>query len=147
MTTVVDRDSVCMGDDVEGHSMEISISDTDTFTSLFKRLLSTHFFASIYGNNVVWTLMCGDDDLISYLTRTERFYTRFMDEKEPTINSVRRWKGQKIFSSTIPQWKSAQNISFLYTVAISFIYGMKDLCLSMKRIILFLLLRSSGWWK
>lgn len=115
MSIVINRESVCMGDDVEGHSIMMSIADTETFTDLFKKLNFMKYFPSIWGNDVVWTLTCGQDDLVSHLTKGDKFYTRFVTEKEPTINSVGRWKGHDIFFKYYsPVEKRAKHIFLMH---------------------------------
>lgn len=74
MKIKVNRDSVCLGDDIDDHTKEYQINDNSTYEDLFKLLLKDHYFPSISGNNVVWVLTSDISDCIfSYFTRTNKF--------------------------------------------------------------------------
>ena len=57
------RESVCMADDVDSHTRTYTIEPTTTFIDIFLDLIKQKYFPSVFGNDVVWTLFCGDDDL------------------------------------------------------------------------------------
>ena len=80
------RKSVCMADDVDNHTRTYTIEPTTTFSDIFLDLIKQKYFPSVFGNDVVWTLFCGDDDLMSWKTKENKLYGRFVDE-EPTILS------------------------------------------------------------
>ena len=84
------RESVCMADDVDSHTRTYTIEPTTTFIDIFLDLIKQKYFPSVFGNDVVWTLFCGDDDLMSWKTKENKLYNRFVDE-EPTILSSKRW--------------------------------------------------------
>lgn len=84
------RQSVCMGDDIDNHTCTYTINPSTMFRDIFLDLIKQKYFPSIFGNDVVWSLFCGDDDLLSWKTKEDKLYSRFGD-KEPTILSVERW--------------------------------------------------------
>ena len=88
---MIDRDSVCMGDDVDDHRIFYTIDKASTFSSLFKTLIDRNYFPHVAGNDVVWTLVVNDEDIASFKTAEGKIYTRFID-KEPNILAVKRWQ-------------------------------------------------------
>lgn len=114
MDITVCRQSVCMGDDVDEHSCTYTINPTTKFSDIFHDLINQKYFPSISGNDVVWTLFCGKDDLISWKTKEDKLYTRFVDE-EPAILSVKRWTTSDImFSYYSPPLKRAHHIFTMF---------------------------------
>lgn len=87
----VNRQSVCMGDDADNHSTTYTIEETTTFSRLFQDLISQQYFPRIYRNDVVWVLHCGEDDLVSWKTKENKLYSRFVTE-ELAILKVKRWR-------------------------------------------------------
>lgn len=74
MDIKVNRDSVCMGDDVVDHSKVFKIDDDATYEELFQVLKEKHYFPSVSGNNVVWVLTSEHNDcILSYFTSTDKF--------------------------------------------------------------------------
>lgn len=53
MKIVVDRQSVCMGDDVLPHAVEYEVSEEISVGSFFAFLEEQHYLPSIQGNDVV----------------------------------------------------------------------------------------------
>lgn len=82
------RESVCMADDVDSHTCTYTIEPSTTFSDIFLDLIKQKYFPSF--SDVVWTLFCDGDDLMSWKTKENKLYSRFADE-EPTILSVKRW--------------------------------------------------------
>lgn len=111
MEITVSRQSVCMGDDIDDHTITYAIEQATTFSDLFRELIRQKYFPSIDGNDVVWVLHCGEDDLVSWKTKEDRLYSRFVTE-EPTILSVKRWVSTAVvyFSYYSPSIKRAQHI-------------------------------------
>ncbi len=91
MDITINRQSVCMGDDVDVHAITFAINQDSTFSSIFHKLIAQRYFPSIIGNDVVWVLNCGQDDLIAWKTKENKFYTRFVTT-EPKILGVKRWQ-------------------------------------------------------
>ena len=83
-----------MGDDIDNHNLTYTIGETTKFSDIFLELIQQKYFPSVFGNDVVWTLFCDDDDLISWKTDEDKLYSRFVDQ-EPTILSVKRWTTAK----------------------------------------------------
>lgn len=68
---VIDRNSVCMGDDVEAHAVKYTFPNDATYEDLFEKIINDRYLPSVAGNNVVWVL--GSDEafcIFSYFTRT-----------------------------------------------------------------------------
>ena len=97
MDISINRASVCMGDDVESHAILYPVHPSDRFSDVFRALIQRGYFPAIAGNDVVWTLFCGKDDLISWKTKEDAFYSRLPPE-EPPILSVRRWADEAAVS-------------------------------------------------
>ena len=95
------RESVCMGDDVDDHTITYTITSATKYSDIFQDLIKQNYFPNAYGNDVVWTLLfCGNDDvkddLISWKAKEDKMYSRFVDE-EPAILSVKRWSSPVIY--------------------------------------------------
>lgn len=74
MNIKVNRDSVCLGDDIDDHSKIFCLNDDATYEDLYKLLIREKYFPSISGNNVVWVLTTKECFCIfSYFTRTNKF--------------------------------------------------------------------------
>ena len=57
MNVIVERDSVCMGDDCLGsHARTYTVSDDATYIDLFECLKHDDYLPFISDNNVVWVL-------------------------------------------------------------------------------------------
>ena len=111
MEITVSRQSVCMGDDIDDHTVTYTIEKDTTFSLLFRDLIRQNYFPSIDGNDVVWVLHCAEDDLVSWKTKENAVYSRFVTE-EPTILSVERWETATAihFRYYSPPIKRAQQI-------------------------------------
>ncbi len=75
MEIIIERDSVCMGDDcLAPHARTYTLNDEATYIDLFKCLKNDHYFPSVYNNNVVWVLANEHIDCVfSYFTKTDKF--------------------------------------------------------------------------
>lgn len=70
----VNRDSVCMGDDIDSHVKVYHLDDNATYEDLFHVLKEDRYFPSIAGNNVVWVLTSTHHECIfSYFTKKDKF--------------------------------------------------------------------------
>lgn len=77
---IIDRESVCIGDDVEDHRITMDVGDEMDFRQLLSRLRSIGYFPYVHGNDVVWVMVYGDDtELIAYQTKDGCEYTTFLD--------------------------------------------------------------------
>lgn len=110
MDIIINRQSVCMGDDVEDHALTYTIGPDTKFSDVFQDLIGQGYFPNVSGNDVVWTLFCGKDDLISWKTKENKLYHRFVTG-EPAILNVERWAAASIiFKYASPLMKRAQHI-------------------------------------
>lgn len=70
----VNRESVCMGDDVQDHTQIYELDEDATYEDLFYELKRDNYFPSVYGNNVVWILTLQEYPCIfSYYTLFNKF--------------------------------------------------------------------------
>ena len=90
MDIIICRQSVCMGDDAHNHTLTYTINSFTKFSDIFQDLIKQNYFPNISGNDVVWTLLCGEHDLMSWKTKENKLYGHFIT-KEPTILSVKSW--------------------------------------------------------
>lgn len=68
---IINRNSVCMGDDIQSHAVKYTFSADATYEDLFEKIISDRYLPNVAGNNVVWVL--GSDEyfcIFSYFTRT-----------------------------------------------------------------------------
>lgn len=74
MTIIVNRDSVCAGDDVFDHRITLELPGSASPKDLFKKLKKLHYFPNIAGNNVVWVLTNKTHPfwIFSYFTKNEK---------------------------------------------------------------------------
>lgn len=73
MDIIINRDSVCLGDDIENHKKTYQMDHNSTYEDLYKVLTDDKYFPSISENNVVWVLTSKKHECIfSYFTRTHK---------------------------------------------------------------------------
>ncbi len=71
MNILINRDSVCLADDMTDHRKTYQVDDLSTYEDLFDILMNDNYLPPIYGNNVVWVLRSSKYDCIfSYFTKT-----------------------------------------------------------------------------
>lgn len=110
MDITINRQSVCLGDDMDSHTLQYPLEASSRFSAIFQDLIQSGYFPNIAGNNVVWTLFCGKEDLISWKTKENKLYSCFVTE-EPTILSFKRWAAIEInFQYYSPPIKRAKEI-------------------------------------
>ena len=75
MKVIIERSSVCMGDDcLAPHARTYTLSDDATYMDLFECIKKDKYLPSVHGNNVVWVLTNEHYDCIfSYFTATDKF--------------------------------------------------------------------------
>lgn len=86
----IDRDSVCTGDDIDPHTTTYTVNSSTKFSDIFLGLINKNYFPRIFGNDVVWTLCCGKDDLVSWRMKENKLYSHFVTE-EAAILSNETW--------------------------------------------------------
>lgn len=84
----VNRDSVCMGDDVEDHQISINLTENMTFEELFHELIKNKYLPQIHGNDIVWVLTYKDNDLFTYVTKPNKIYSCFIDSAPRVATTV-----------------------------------------------------------
>ncbi len=97
MILKVNRDSVCMGDDVSDHAIEMTVGETEVFSKFIRRLIELSFFPFVSGNDVVWTLYCGGIDVCSYLTKRDCIYTAFVHDEPSIIQFLSHREEKNVF--------------------------------------------------
>ncbi len=70
MKIIVDRDSVCAGDDSFVHEMTFEVPESLTVAEFFNFVNSQRFLASIQGNDVAWGLRNRTGEIGMYFTKT-----------------------------------------------------------------------------
>ena len=84
MKIIVNRDSVCMGDDCFDHAKSYMLGDDATYMDLFECLKTDIYFPSC--NNVVWVLTNKHHDCIfSYFTKTDKLSMGLAEKSLKTI--------------------------------------------------------------
>lgn len=77
----IDRASVCMGDDVENHRINIDVDENLNFEELFRYIVNLKYLPNISGNDVVWSMIYGEDaEIAAYQTINNKIYTTFINE-------------------------------------------------------------------
>ena len=66
----VDRNSVCMGDDVLSHETEFDVPEDMTVKDFFDFLEEERYLTSIQGNDVAWELRNRNGEQGVYFTKT-----------------------------------------------------------------------------
>ncbi len=70
MKIIVDRDSVCAGDDTFNHEMTFEMPESLTVAEFFHFVESYRFLAAIQGNDVAWGLRNRTGKIGEYFTKT-----------------------------------------------------------------------------
>ena len=64
----VERDSVCMGDDIDApHSYSFKLPSDSSLSDVFKHLADKSYLASVAGRNHSWEAIVGDKSLARFL--------------------------------------------------------------------------------
>ena len=114
MEVTIYRQSVCAADDINEHTIVYKITPFTKFSDMFQDLIKQDYFPKISGNDVVWTLFCDEVDLISWKTKENKFYSRFVDN-EPAISSVKYWVSSAVMFKYYPSpLKRAQYIFTMF---------------------------------
>lgn len=112
MEIKVNRESVCLGDDVEDHSKIYQLDNDVTYIDLFDMLKKDNYFPSISGNNVVWVLTTKHYDCIfSYFTRTDKISEGLSEKSMKNICGSSYEVYLKYYTSPI-RWK--EKIQLMY---------------------------------
>jgi hypothetical protein len=106
MQIIINRSSVCAGDDIQDHSKIYDLSDDVTYEDIFNRIIQDRYLPNISGNNVVWVLMTKDENtcIFSYFTQTNYFSAGLAEKKIKKICKDDNKLFFKYFSSPL-KWK------------------------------------------
>ena len=87
MEIIIDRDSVCMGDDF-GHQKTIECSEDETIESLMDKILQTNFFPVESLKNLAsgWYAYVNKDIIFKYFPINNKI--DYIIDKNSTINSL-----------------------------------------------------------
>ena len=70
MKIIVDRDSVCAGDDLYNHEMTFEVPESLNVAEFFDLVYRNGFLATIQGNDVAWELENRTGKIGKYFTKT-----------------------------------------------------------------------------
>ena len=70
MKIIVDRDSVCAGDDAFNHEITFEVPESLTVAEFFNFVEGHRFLAAIVGNDVAWGLRKRTGEIGKYFTKT-----------------------------------------------------------------------------
>ena len=88
--------------------------DSDTrFTDVFRALIGKGCFACPQGEHPVWVLLCGDQDLVTWVSGENAFYDRF-PFGEPPIASVPVWANREVHFTSYPDPLARARAVYLY---------------------------------
>lgn len=105
MELIINRASVCMGDDVDSHMQTFYLPDKATYDDLFEEIKKAKYLPSIFGNNVVWVLSSKEYFCIfSYFTRTDKMNAGMVEKRLSKICKNSNELMFKYFSSP-DRWK------------------------------------------
>ncbi len=104
MEVIIDRQSVCMGDDITSHKTKIQVSEDIRFLELFKELITKNYFPHIQGNDVVWVLRFAGKDRIVWKTKKNKFYEYNKSCCSISKNGKKIPKVTFIYYSAVKEW-------------------------------------------
>lgn len=88
--------------------------DSDTrFSDVFHTLIGKGCFSSPQGERPVWVLLCGDQDLVTWVSWENAFYDRF-PFGEPPIASVPSWITKEVRFTFYPDPLARAKAIYLY---------------------------------
>lgn len=88
--------------------------DSDTrFSDVFRALITQGYFDCPQGEHSVWVLLCGDQDLVTWVSEENAFYDRF-PFGEPPIASVPGWITKEVHFTFYPDPLARAKAIYLY---------------------------------
>ena len=88
--------------------------DSDTrFSGVFRALITKGYFACSQGEQSIWVLLCGDQDLVTWVSEENTFYDRF-PFGEPPIISVPSWATKEVHFASYPDPLARAKAIYLY---------------------------------
>lgn len=105
MEVIINRESVCLGDDINDHMKTYILSDDVTYEELFQKIMGDRYIPSVSGNNVVWVLASNSCKCIfSFFTRTNKIRMGIVEKRLSVICRNNNQLLFRYFSSPI-KWK------------------------------------------
>lgn len=96
MKIIVDRSSVCSGDDMSSHAKEFVIPEDMPYSAFMELIIQSGYFPNISGNDVVWVLENKNEELLSYITKPNRIFTRWF-ECDPLVSETVNYSSDNMF--------------------------------------------------
>lgn len=94
MKVIASRKSLPIEDEIKSQELEIDILSEDTFSKIFRRLITDNYFPVINAKEGVWTLFIKQPfqtDLVSWKVQSDIIFTRYISE-EPRILDVNAYR-------------------------------------------------------
>lgn len=96
-----------------GELCTFSVDSNTRFSDVFHTLIGKGCFSSPQGERPVWVLLCGDQDLVTWVSGENAFYDRF-PFGEPPIASVPGWVAQEVHFTSYPDPLARAKAIYLY---------------------------------
>lgn len=90
-----------------------SVDGSTRFSDVFRALIGKGCFACPQGEHPVWVLLCGDQDLVTWVSEKNAFYDRF-PFGEPLIASVPSWGTKEVHFTFYPDPLARAKAIYLY---------------------------------
>lgn len=90
-----------------------SVDGNTRFSDVFRALITKGCFACPQGEHPVWVLLCGDQDLVTWIPEKNAFYDRF-PFGEPPIASVPSWITKEVHFTSYPDPLARAKAIYLY---------------------------------
>lgn len=88
--------------------------DSDTrFSDVFRALITQGYFDCPQGEHSVWVLLCGDQDLVTWVSEKNAFYDRF-PFGEPPIAGAPSWVTKEVHFTFYPDPLARARAIYLY---------------------------------
>lgn len=108
MKVIIERNSVCMGDDcMAPHRREYILDDNASYMDLFEYIKRDRYLPQIHGNNVVWVLANEEYSCIfTYFTKTDTMSRKI---EETSLKNICKSSNSLVFKyySSPERWKDS----------------------------------------
>ena len=105
-----------------GEPCAFSVDSNTRFSDVFRALITKGCFACRQGEHPVWVLLCGDQDLVTWVPEKNTFYDRF-PFGEPPIASVPGWAAKEVHFISYPDPLARAKAIYLYFEGSRFLMG------------------------
>ena len=96
-----------------GELCAFPLNSNTRFSDVFRALIAKGCFTYPQGEHPVWVLLCGDQDLVTWVSEKNNFYDRF-PFGEPPIASVPSWVTKEIRFTSYPDPLARAKAIYLY---------------------------------